>query len=248
MHTRNIIVMGASYGGLAAYAQSKLALLLLTREQARREPRVAANVVHPGAIATGIWRDVPWPFRALLDRLLPPPEKGAGPVVRLAVDPALDGVTGRYFLRWKEAEPSPAARDDAETQHRPRFTLLAGPLDEAKELAGVRRRRRDEAADVRVGEQSGEAPGIRRAQFAQRHAIAPQFRQARTPGRRRGRSSHPFRLGGLNGGFTHTLAGIRVGGEPIVGGARSIASRTPVARSSPDVRNPRAVRERKRCP
>jgi hypothetical protein len=34
-------------------------------------------------------------------------------VTRLAVDPALDGLTGRYFVRWKEAEPSAAARDDA---------------------------------------------------------------------------------------------------------------------------------------
>lgn len=105
--------LARGYGGWRAYAQSKLALVLLTREQARREPAVAVNVVHPGAIATAIWRDVPWPGRALLDRLLPPPEKGAGPVVRLALDPALDGVTGRYFDRWREAQPSAAGRDHA---------------------------------------------------------------------------------------------------------------------------------------
>jgi NAD(P)-dependent dehydrogenase (short-subunit alcohol dehydrogenase family) len=101
------------YGGFRAYAQSKLAILLLTREQARREPRIAANVVHPGAIATDIWRDVPRIGRILLERILPPPEKGAGPVVRLATDPVLDGVTGRYFFRWREVEPTPAGRDDA---------------------------------------------------------------------------------------------------------------------------------------
>jgi NAD(P)-dependent dehydrogenase (short-subunit alcohol dehydrogenase family) len=32
----------------------KLALVLLTREQARRDPFVAVNGLHPGAIATGI--------------------------------------------------------------------------------------------------------------------------------------------------------------------------------------------------
>lgn len=70
-------------------------------------------MVHPGTLATGIWRAVPWPGRALLDRILASPEKGAGPLVRLATDPALGGVTGRYFSRWREAEPSAGARDDA---------------------------------------------------------------------------------------------------------------------------------------
>ena len=101
------------YGAWRAYSQSKLALLLLTREQARREPRIAANVVHPGTIATAIWRGAPWLARVVLDRLLPPPEKGAGPVVRLAIDPVLDGVTGKYFNRYREAKPSAAGRDDA---------------------------------------------------------------------------------------------------------------------------------------
>ncbi len=105
--------LARGYGAWRAYAQSKLALLLLTREMARRDPGVAVNVVHPGAIATGIWRDVPWPFRALLDLALPAPEKGATPVVRLATDPALDGLSGRYFVRHREAEPSAAGRDDA---------------------------------------------------------------------------------------------------------------------------------------
>jgi retinol dehydrogenase-12 len=105
--------LARGYGGWRAYAQSKLALVLLTRELARREPGIAANVLHPGAIATGIWRDLPWIGRLVVDRLLPAPEKGAGPVVRLATDPALDGVSGRYFVRWREGEPSVAARDDA---------------------------------------------------------------------------------------------------------------------------------------
>jgi NAD(P)-dependent dehydrogenase (short-subunit alcohol dehydrogenase family) len=96
-----------------AYAQSKLALLLLTRELARREPGLAVNVVHPGGIATRIWRDLPWIARVLVDRLLPGPEKGAGPLVRLATDPALDGVSGRYFDRYREGETSAAGRDDA---------------------------------------------------------------------------------------------------------------------------------------
>jgi NAD(P)-dependent dehydrogenase (short-subunit alcohol dehydrogenase family) len=101
------------YGPWRSYAQSKLALVLLTREQARREPGIAANAVHPGMIATPMWRIVPWPASLLLRRRLAPVEKGTEPIVRLATDPALEGVTGRYFFRWREAEPSVAARDDA---------------------------------------------------------------------------------------------------------------------------------------
>jgi NAD(P)-dependent dehydrogenase (short-subunit alcohol dehydrogenase family) len=104
--------LSRGFGPWRAYTQSKLALLLLTRELARREPGLQANVVHPGAIATGIWRGVPW-LRFVMDRVLPPPEKGAGPLVRLATDPALEGMSGRYFSRYHESEPSAAARDDA---------------------------------------------------------------------------------------------------------------------------------------
>ncbi len=105
--------LSRGYSAWRAYAQSKLALLLLMRELARRERGLGVNVVHPGAIATRIWRDVPWPLRAILDLVLPGPRRGADPVVRLAADPALDGVTGRYFDRTAEREPSAAARDDA---------------------------------------------------------------------------------------------------------------------------------------
>jgi NAD(P)-dependent dehydrogenase (short-subunit alcohol dehydrogenase family) len=100
------------YGAWRAYKQSKLALLLFSREMARREPGLTVNVVHPGTIATGIWRDAPWIARAFLDLLLPGPEKGATPLVRLATDPVLEGVSGRYFVRHQEAVPSAAAQDD----------------------------------------------------------------------------------------------------------------------------------------
>jgi retinol dehydrogenase-12 len=104
--------LARGYGAWRAYAQSKLALVLLTREQARRDPGVAVNALHPGAIATGIWRGLPGIGRFLVDRLLPAPAKGAGPIVRLATDPGIGGVSGRYFDRYRVAAPSAAARDD----------------------------------------------------------------------------------------------------------------------------------------
>jgi NAD(P)-dependent dehydrogenase (short-subunit alcohol dehydrogenase family) len=99
---------------LLAYANSKLALVLFTRELSRREPGIAVNAVHPGAIATGIWRAAPAPVRWILGLVLPSAKKGARPVVRLAAAPELDGVTGRYFDRLHERAPAPAAASDAD--------------------------------------------------------------------------------------------------------------------------------------
>jgi NAD(P)-dependent dehydrogenase (short-subunit alcohol dehydrogenase family) len=102
------------FRGFQAYANTKLAQIHFTRELARREPAVAANALHPGAIATGIWRAAPQPARWLLGVLLPSAEKGARPVVRLAAAPELDGVTGRYYKKMQEAQPSAAATNDAD--------------------------------------------------------------------------------------------------------------------------------------
>jgi len=102
------------YSGFKAYANTKLAQVLFTRELARRQPGIAVNAVHPGAIATGIWRAAPKFAQWILGLVLPPPEKGARPVVRLASSPDLDGITGRYFNKLREANPAPAATNDAD--------------------------------------------------------------------------------------------------------------------------------------
>ncbi len=99
-----------------AYAQSKLAQVLFTRELARREPAIAATALHPGAIATDIWRAAPLWARLFLQLVLPSAAKGARPVVRLVAAPELAGVTGRYFDRMREVEPSPAARSEADAR------------------------------------------------------------------------------------------------------------------------------------
>ena len=104
----------SGYRGIRAYSYSKLAQVLFTRELARREPTLAVNALHPGAIGTGIWRAAPAFLRWVIGLILPPPEKGAVPVVRVASDPALEGITGRYFNKMEEAAPSPAATNDAD--------------------------------------------------------------------------------------------------------------------------------------
>jgi len=101
------------YGGFRAYANTKLAQILFTRELARREPGILSVAVHPGAIGTNIWRPLPAHLDSLIRLIVPSAEHGAEPVVRLASDPSLPAAaSGRYFHRFRESAPSRAARDD----------------------------------------------------------------------------------------------------------------------------------------
>ena len=105
------------YGMWKAYAQSKLANVLFTRELSRRlrGSRIAANALHPGAVASGFGRNHPGFFGRLVAigaPFLASPEKGARTTLHVATDPALRGVTGKYFSGCREKAPSRAASDD----------------------------------------------------------------------------------------------------------------------------------------
>jgi NAD(P)-dependent dehydrogenase (short-subunit alcohol dehydrogenase family) len=109
------------YSGGLAYANSKLANILFTRELARRlEGRsVTANCLHPGVIRTGLldnyFRDLGWlgsVARRLSWLFTVSEEKGAETTIHLASSPEVAGVSGAYFKRCREARPSAAARDD----------------------------------------------------------------------------------------------------------------------------------------
>ncbi|HEY9233285.1 MAG TPA: SDR family oxidoreductase [Blastocatellia bacterium] len=104
----------SAYSGVKAYCHSKLANILFTRELARRlaGTGVTANCLHPGAVATGIFRALPKPVEALIKLVTLSPEKGAQTSVYLASSPAVEAVTGKYFVRRVEATPSAEARDD----------------------------------------------------------------------------------------------------------------------------------------
>jgi NAD(P)-dependent dehydrogenase (short-subunit alcohol dehydrogenase family) len=86
------------------YAQSKIALVMLAREQGERWARdggPAVNACSPGWIATKMGGRG---GGALAD--------GADTPVWLLTEPSLDGVTGRYFWHRREEEPNPQTNDE----------------------------------------------------------------------------------------------------------------------------------------
>lgn len=84
------------------YAQSKIALVMLAREQGERwrDGGPAVNSCSPGWIATKMGGTG---GGSLAD--------GADTPVWLLTEPSLDGVTGRYFWQRREEQPNPQAED-----------------------------------------------------------------------------------------------------------------------------------------
>ncbi len=110
--------MAQGYSGTMAYRRSKLANILFTRELARRlrDTAITVNAMHPGVVATRIWKIGFAPLDALVQRVVSwfmlTPEEGADTVVYLAASPEVQGVSGEYFIQRRPVPPAPAALDD----------------------------------------------------------------------------------------------------------------------------------------
>lgn len=133
--------------GLPEYSLSKLCNVLFTAELRRRYPALTATSVHPGRIASDIWRTVPWPFRAVLPFVLrmKTVEEGARPLALGVTAPAKD--LPLYFHGLVTRAPNPLAlRED-----------LAGELWEASERAC------EEAIGPREAPATAETNGASRA-------------------------------------------------------------------------------------
>ena len=103
------------YNAQQAYNQSKLANVMFGVELAKRleGTSVTSNVLHPGAVATDIVRDLPWLVRTVIGWFFISPEKGAQTNIQLASDPALAQVTGKYYNQGREEAYAAAADDEA---------------------------------------------------------------------------------------------------------------------------------------
>ena len=101
--------------GLPEYSISKLCNVLFSAELGRRlaGTGVTTYSLHPGVVATDIWRGVPWPFRPLIKLAMTSPERGAATTLHCATSPALIDETGRYYDNCRPRQPSALAQDAA---------------------------------------------------------------------------------------------------------------------------------------
>jgi NAD(P)-dependent dehydrogenase (short-subunit alcohol dehydrogenase family) len=114
------------YSGSRAYAQSKLAQIMHCFDLARRIPasRLTATSLHPGTYM---------PTKIVLNeigRSVDTLDSGVEATRRLAVDPALEGVTGEFFDRLRPARANAQAYDQTvrDTLRARSLELAAGHL------------------------------------------------------------------------------------------------------------------------
>jgi retinol dehydrogenase-12 len=96
--------------GMREYSVSKLANVLHAQELARRldGTGVTSYSLHPGVIASDIWRRVPWPVRGLMKLRMDSPEHGARTSLYCATAPELAGESGRYYDDCAPKQPGQA--------------------------------------------------------------------------------------------------------------------------------------------
>ena len=96
---------------LPEYAVSKLCNVLFSQELARRQADTGITTysLHPGVVASDIWRRVPWPVRPIITRRMLTVEQGARTSLYCATEPALARASGRYYDDCAERAPSPVA-------------------------------------------------------------------------------------------------------------------------------------------
>lgn len=100
-----------SLTGLPEYAVSKLGNVLHAQELARRlqGEGVTTYSLHPGAIASDVWRRVPWPVRPLITRRMESPAQGARTSLYCATSSELAAESGHYYDDCRRKEPSAVA-------------------------------------------------------------------------------------------------------------------------------------------
>lgn len=100
---------------LRMYGVSKLMNVLHAAELARRlaGTGVTTYALHPGVVASEIWRQAPWPIRPVMKLFMISNEEGARTSLYCATAPELENVSGRYYDNSREKTPNRLAQDTA---------------------------------------------------------------------------------------------------------------------------------------
>lgn len=100
--------------GFPEYCVSKLCNILFTNELARGKAGegVHSYSLHPGAVASDIYRRLPWPIEPLVKLFLISNEEGAKTSIHCAASPEVASDDGLYYDRCRPRTPSALARDE----------------------------------------------------------------------------------------------------------------------------------------
>ncbi|KAL3373739.1 hypothetical protein AABB24_005631 [Solanum stoloniferum] len=108
----------SGYNGLSAYGQSKLVNVLHANELARHLKaegvEITANSLHPGAIATNLFRQhsiISGIVDVIGKHVMKNVEQGSATTCYVALHPDVKGVSGKYYADCNIAEASPQAND-----------------------------------------------------------------------------------------------------------------------------------------
>jgi retinol dehydrogenase 12 len=104
-----------SFTGQREYAVSKLCNVLFTQELARRADDVSSYALHPGVVASDIWRRVPRPARAIIKRRMLTVEQGAVTSVYCATSPGVAAESGLFYAKCAVRAPSKVATPELAT-------------------------------------------------------------------------------------------------------------------------------------
>ncbi len=122
--------------GLPEYAVSKLCNVLHAAELGRQlaGTGVTTYSLHPGVVASQIWRRVPWPARQIVTRRMLTIEQGARTSLYCATSAEVAGETGRYYDSCKQTEPSKVATPELAAwlwEYSEQWTAVPGPSQAA---------------------------------------------------------------------------------------------------------------------
>ena len=108
----------ASGTGIPEYAAAKLANILFSAELGRhlQGTGVTTYSLHPGVVATDVWRHAPAVIGAVLKWFVLTPEQGAQTTLYCATASACAQETGLYYADSQVKTPSQQARDTALAQ------------------------------------------------------------------------------------------------------------------------------------
>jgi NAD(P)-dependent dehydrogenase (short-subunit alcohol dehydrogenase family) len=99
--------------GFYDYGVTKLFNVIHAKELTRRlaGAPVRTYSLHPGGVASNIWRALPGPVQWLLKLFLISNEEGARTSLFCATAPELGNSSGQYYVRCREATCNPLADD-----------------------------------------------------------------------------------------------------------------------------------------